>query len=269
VGGLSACPEGAAVAFVRTSGTRAWVAGPSGRLQELELSTVDPMDRGYDVARQLIELLPKTRDIAAVPLFDSSRLPDPAPDPEASAALVVATADATEEAPPMSVAVALSGVYSRMVGAELDLGGMAGSIELSWFEERLSVGLVGIWMPTQAPSSAVVPLSVSQGGLGAVVRGGLRAGPVLVRAGLLGGWLRHEAVIDSAARFADETDTADAGWLGAELEVLLPIDPRLRVTAAATGRLDLGATALQWGDDTVRPNPDGTAGFRFGIMALF
>lgn len=220
-------------------------------LRVLDLADVAPLDRAQEIARALVEL---AQAPGAAPLLD----------PGAPLAL--------PRTPPAAAPVVLLVVEGGPGWrATLGPGGHVGAVEAlvaaALLGERLLVGVEGAW-EWPATSGDDVVTTVTSGEVLALVRGGARAGPLLLRGGLAGGAQWRTLDASSRARRGEASSTSTAGVLAAELELTVPVGP-VRLGLLASGRVYLGGESYRWLGRTVWAAPDGALGLGARVGAAF
>ncbi len=140
----------------------------------------------------------------------------------------------------------VGGRYGWQKGPGLHLGGIEIEAGAAWLDERLSVGLEAGFLPRRQARTAPVDSSVESVPLVAMVRGGVRLRPFLLRLGAGVGVEWRRVQIRLAAYEATRSDASWLPVLDGEVEAVLRLAGRFRLALAATLRGYPKGTRYAW-----------------------
>lgn len=258
----TAAPPPLVVLVIRSAGdVRVLTAEPSPR--PLDVSSVEPLDRSQVVARAVIAAHTAPDGGQAPLLRGSDTL-------EHSRLLAVEeTAPGPTEPRAVRALIEAGGSYTYQPADGLHVGSVELGAGVALFDERLVVLAVGGWQVERTVPGSATPATVEAATLLAIVRGGPRLGPVLLRFGAGGGWEWRRVAMIPATRFEVVEHSSGAGALRAEVEVVWPATPWLGLALGIHGQWYLGGQPLSWLSETVYAAPTGAVGTALRASASF
>jgi hypothetical protein len=253
-------PEAANVVLLLS--VRIEVRGADGVVRDIEIESVAPPDRPREIARLVMAQFPRAGSPVA------PQIVEPDPPRIVRAAPPADPAPAAPDRMPGWYLLA-GGAYAYQSGSGVHAGGPTLEGGLTWFDERLSLGVRVGWMPSRDVPGAAPPASAQSVPVTVTVRGGVALGPVLLRVGAEVG-AEWRSVSAQPGSWIDEPSVSGtAAVLGGEVEMLVTVWRAVRLSIALTGRGYAGGDSWAWHGSPVYEAPNWAVGAAFRVGLAF
>ncbi len=256
--------------------TMASIRRPGGASSGLDLADIDPLDRAASVAHLAVgepqdDVGEGAWDDAPLELIDTGEdvvVPpsaDPAPTSLAASASPPLSAGDGDSA--LGGSLTLEGGYGFQPDADAHRIGGSGELTVTFFRERLALGVAAGWYQGTPTLRNEVDAEESAAEMMVVARGGFWAGPVLLRLGLRAGWQWRWLEATTELRVTPLEATSGAGVFDADLEAAWAATDWLRIGLALRGRVFAGGADHVFAGELVAPAPEGELGavIRMGV----
>lgn len=218
----------------------------------MDVEGIGRAERAAEVARQLLSRLEiQLTASGATRLVESDREFD------------LSVASGTELGSGSSrptVELTVGAAYHYETQTAENAGAIRSEVLVSWFDDRLGVGIAGEWAPLQASRRSEPAIDRTSGELLAMVRGGWSWGPWLLRLGVGGGYQWRTIEASSSLRISIADQHSGTPVVTAEPEITYRGGDRWRIAVGVPMRAYFGGVSQTWLEQTVYDAPTGSVG---------